>query len=150
MNVIFAQTSEPAGGAPLGDLVWASAAATLATVALLVLASGHRSGRIKWLGQVADFAAGVSGLPRWCALPSALAGGALILAMFGFFWDVSVHIDHGRDSGPFGTPAHYAILAGIGGIAARRRARDRAGRSGGLAVVDPARRRAGRCPPAAC
>ena len=117
MNMTFAQTSEPAGGAALGDLVYASAAATVLTIVLLAVATGHRSGRIKWLGRLADFAAGVSGLPRWCALPSAVAGGALILAMFGFFWDVSVHIDNGRDSGPFGTPAHYAILAGIGGIA---------------------------------
>ncbi len=117
MDMTFAQTSEPAGGAALGDLVYASAAATVLTIGLLALASGHRSGRIKWLGRLADFAADVSGLPRWCALPSAVAGGALILAMFGFFWDVSVHIDNGRDSGPFGTPAHYAILAGIGGIA---------------------------------
>jgi hypothetical protein len=37
--------------------------------------------------------------------------------MFGFYWDVSTHIDNGRDPGPFANPSHYFILAGLAGIA---------------------------------
>ena len=33
-------------------------------------------------------------------------------------WDVSLHIDHGRDAGPFANPSHYFILAGLYGIVA--------------------------------
>ena len=50
------------------------------------------------------------------SLPVALATGSLILAGTGFYWDVAVHIDRGRDPGPFGTPAHYPILIGLFGI----------------------------------
>ena len=55
-------------------------------------------------------------VPAWSALPVSLATGSLILAGAGFYWDVSVHIDRGRDPGPFGTPAHYPILIGLFGI----------------------------------
>ena len=33
--------------------------------------------------------------------------------MFGFIWDVSLHIGKGRDSGPLANPAHYFILVGL-------------------------------------
>src|ERR671937_2731271 len=59
----------------------------------------------------------VSGLPGWCALPSAIAGGSALIAVFGFYWDVAKHIDTGRDPSPFGTPAHYPILIGLAGLA---------------------------------
>ena len=55
-------------------------------------------------------------MPAWASLPVALATGSLILAGTGFYWDVAVHIDRGRDPGPFGTPAHYPILIGLFGI----------------------------------
>ena len=31
-------------------------------------------------------------------------------------WDISIHIDQGRDEGPLANPAHYFILAGLFGI----------------------------------
>jgi di/tricarboxylate transporter len=44
-----ATSSPPAGGAAIGQVVGASLAATVLTVALLVLGFGHRSGRVKVL-----------------------------------------------------------------------------------------------------
>jgi len=39
-------------------------------------------------------------------------------ALFGYMWDVSLHINHGRDVGPFANPSHYFILVGLYGIVA--------------------------------
>ena len=114
---LIAQGSEPAGGAPTQDLVWGAAVAGALTLLALWVCFAHRTGRITWLGSAADFAARVAGLPRWAALPSAVTGGSLLVAAFGFYWDVAQHIDHGRDPGPFGTVAHYPILLGLAGIA---------------------------------
>ena len=36
------------------------------------------------------------------------------------YWDISLHIDVGRDEGPLANPAHYFILAGLFGIFSRR------------------------------
>ena len=48
--------------------------------------------------------------PPWVALPLALFIATLICALFGFIWDVSLHIGKGRDPGPLANPAHYFIL----------------------------------------
>ena len=37
----------------------------------------------------------------------------IICALFGFIWDVSLHIGKGRDPGPLANPAHYFILFGL-------------------------------------
>ncbi|HEX6457510.1 MAG TPA: hypothetical protein VF032_01220 [Thermoleophilaceae bacterium] len=107
---------EPAKGAPIGDVIWGTAAATAATALVIWVAMAHRAGRISWLQRVADFSSRVSGLPPWTALPGAITGASLIVAGFGFYWDVAKHIDTGRDPGPFGTVAHYPILIGLFGI----------------------------------
>ncbi|HET7121855.1 MAG TPA: hypothetical protein VFI17_11490 [Solirubrobacterales bacterium] len=119
MNFDFAPiaaAAPPAGGAELGQIVIATAAATLVTAALLLLGFGHRSGRVKLLGRLADYAERVSGFPGWVALPSAVATASLLTAVFGMYWDISLHIDNGRDPGPLANPAHYFILAGLFGI----------------------------------
>ncbi|HEY1595196.1 MAG TPA: hypothetical protein VGF74_07360 [Thermoleophilaceae bacterium] len=119
MNTLLtlaAASSEPAKGAPVGDVIWGTAAATAATALVIWVAMAHRAGRIAWLGRLADFSARVSGLPSWTALPGAITGMSLIVAGFGFYWDVAKHIDTGRDPGPFGTAAHYPILVGLFGI----------------------------------
>jgi hypothetical protein len=112
----LAASSEPAKGAPIGDVIWGTAAATAATALVIWVAMAHRAGRISWLQRVADFTSRVSGLPPWTALPGAITGASLIVAGFGFYWDVAKHIDTGRDPSPFGTPAHYPILIGLFGI----------------------------------
>jgi hypothetical protein len=115
----FAQSgtgSPPAGGAALGEVVIASTAALVVTLVLLVLGMGHRSGRVAVLGRLAAFASKQSGMPGWVALPSAIATGSLLTAVFGMYWDIALHIGVGRDEGPLANPAHYFILAGLFGI----------------------------------
>ncbi len=43
-------------------------------------------------------------------------GGALLVAVIGMYWDISLHIDNGRDPGPLANPAHYLILFGLFGV----------------------------------
>jgi hypothetical protein len=115
-EVIAQTTAPPAGGAELGQVAIASFAAMLLTGALLYLGFGHRSGRVKVLQRWATFAERASGIPGWAALPSAIATASLTTALFGMYWDISLHIDNGRDPGPLANPAHYFILAGLFGI----------------------------------
>jgi hypothetical protein len=119
--------TSPAGGAEILEVILATGGALLATIALLWLGFGHRSGRVKVLGRVANLVAKDSGLAPWAALPSILAAGSLLVALLGMYWDISLHIDDGRDAGPLANPAHYLILFGLYGIFA----------AGFLAIVLP-------------
>src|SRR3954467_12114300 len=115
-DIIAAASSNPAGGAAMKEVVGASAAATIVTVALLWLGLAHRSGRTDLLDKTARWAAHIGHLPKWVAFPSGLASGSLIVALVGMYWDISLHIDQGRDPGPLANPAHYLILFGLYGI----------------------------------
>src|SRR3954447_7344208 len=106
-----------AGGAAWTDIAIGTAVGALLAGLAVLVGYLHRTRRITWLGALAAYSERVSGLPRWSALPSAIGGSSLLLALFGFWWDVATHIDKGRDNGPFGTPAHFPILFGLGGIA---------------------------------
>ena len=119
--------SAPAAGAELTQVLIATTGAGVLTVALLVLGLGHRSGRLGALRGLGQLASRIGGLPGWAALPSAVATISLIGAVFGMYWDVSLHIDNGRDPGPLANPSHYFILAGLFGIFA----------AGWLAIVLP-------------
>ena len=113
---LLAAAAPPAGGAEIGQIVIATTAATIVTAALLFLGLGHRSGRVQILQRLADHSERTSGMPGWVAFPSAVATISLLTAVFGMYWDISVHIDNGRDAGPLANPAHYFILAGLFGI----------------------------------
>jgi hypothetical protein len=128
MSAIQLAASTPsAGGAAIDQVIIATAGAMLATGALLALGIGHRTGRFGLLGWAADHSARISGLPPWASLPSGVTAGALVIALFGMLWDISLHIDDGRDEGPLANPAHYFILVGLFGVFA----------SGYLAMVLP-------------
>ena len=122
--------SEPAGGAATADIVIATLGAVVLTTVLLALGMAHRAGRVKVLGQVAKWTEDKTGLPAWAALPSVISSVALLVALLGMYWDISLHIDQGRDAGPLANPAHYLILAGLFGIFV----------SGFLAIVLPTER----------
>ena len=109
--------AEPARGAPTEDLIPASIVAVILSLLVVAVTLGHRSGRLKTLARIGAFSERVSGLPAWAAVPAAVVATSLIVAAFGFYWDVSTHIDNGRDEGPFANPAHWFILVGLGGIA---------------------------------
>jgi hypothetical protein len=113
--------SEPAGGAAIDQVAIATAMAGVATAVLLLGIFGYRKGHRggvagRTLRRVASFSARASGLPAWAALPAGLAGGSLMVALLGMYWDISLHIDQGRDPGPLANPAHYLILAGLYGV----------------------------------
>src|SRR5918996_890534 len=108
----------PAGGAATGQVIAMLVALSVGFSALVLLGEAQRRGRRTPLGTLAAFSARVSGLPIWAALPLAVVGISLVGALFGYMWDVSLHIDKGRDAGPFANPSHYFILAGLYGIVA--------------------------------
>ena len=128
--IFAADGSEPAKGAAIGEVVGATTGAMVVTAILLVLGIGHRTGKVKILGNIAAWSERISGLPGWAAVPLGLATGSLLTAVFGMYWDISLHIDNGRDPGPLANPAHYFILVGLFGIFA----------SGFLAIVLPKER----------
>ena len=131
---VLAQAAPPpAGGAELTQVAIATVAATIVTAVLLYLGFGHRSGRVKVLGRLAAWTERVAGLPGWAALPIVLATASLVVALFGMYWDISLHIDDGRDAGPLANPAHYFILVGLFGIFA----------AGFLAIVLPKQKPSG-------
>ena len=107
----------PAGGAPTKDLVPATILAVIGLAVFGWTAVRYRRGGAVPLRKFAAWSSSISGLPEWAALPTGFAGTSLIIAVFGFYWDVSTHIDNGRDEGPFANPAHFFILAGLIGIA---------------------------------
>ncbi|MFN2612577.1 MAG: hypothetical protein ABR536_04310 [Solirubrobacterales bacterium] len=111
-----ASSSPPAGGAEIGQVIIATVAGALVTGLLLFLGAGHRSGRVAVLGRLAAGAERRLGMPGWAALPLILVTPSLIIALFGMMWDISIHIDQGRDPGPLANPAHYFILFGLFGI----------------------------------
>ena len=115
LNALLA-AAEPAGGAALDQVAIATGAALVLSAAIAWLGMGHRSGKVPYLGRAADFTERVSGLPGWAALPSALSAASLLVALLGMYWDISLHIDAGRDAGPLANPAHYLILAGLFGV----------------------------------
>jgi hypothetical protein len=115
-TIVLSAASEPAGGAALGQVAIATAGALVLSAAISWLGMGHRSGKVPYLGRAADLTERLSGLPGWAALPLALATSSLLVALLGMYWDISLHIDVGRDPGPLANPAHYLILAGLFGI----------------------------------
>jgi hypothetical protein len=110
--------SNPAGGAALDQIAIATGMASVATAVLMVGILGYRKhpGRDSALRRLAGFSERVSGLPGWAALPLGVGGGSLLIALLGMYWDISLHIDQGRDPGPLANPAHYLILVGLYGV----------------------------------
>ena len=107
----------PARGFPPNQVIPATIVAVLLTAAVAIGAVRFRQGRFPALGRFADSVGSRSGLPGWAALPALVTSLSLLVAVFGFYWDVAWHIDKGRDDGPFSTPAHYPIIIGLLGIA---------------------------------
>jgi hypothetical protein len=112
-------SAPPAGGGAIGQVIGATVGASIVTAGLLALVAGHRSGRIQFLARAAEGCARATGIAAWAALPiMLLIGVSLLTAVFGMYWDISLHLDNGRDPGPLANPAHYFILAGLFGVLA--------------------------------
>ncbi|MDT5008979.1 MAG: hypothetical protein QOH57_596 [Mycobacterium sp.] len=93
-----------------------SVAAIVVMAALLWIGYLHRARKITWLERLADIFARRFKRPAWVALPVGMFIATIIIALFGFIWDVSLHIGKGRDPGPLANPAHYFILVGLFGM----------------------------------
>jgi hypothetical protein len=113
---LLGASSPPAGGAATSDVIYATAGAVVVTVLLLGPILLYKLGRFPLLGKLSDLAERATNLPGWAALPGTFLGIALLIAVFGMYWDISLHIDQGRDPGPLANPAHYFILAGLFGV----------------------------------
>lgn len=118
ITTLAAAASDPgAGGASTEDLGIAGGIAGFAIIVLLLGGLGHRGGElIPTLGWFERFSERVSGQPAWASLPCGLAIISLISSVFGLYWDVSMHIDQGRDTSVWGNPGHFFILGGLYGI----------------------------------
>jgi len=115
-DLFLAAAAPSAGGAAIGQVAGLTLAVSALTAALLWLGLRHRAGHATVLDRASAALARFSGLPGWAALPLALSGASLIVAVVGLYWDVALHIDQGRDPGPLANPSHYFILAGLYGI----------------------------------
>src|ERR671910_506493 len=115
-SLSLAQADPPAAGAAIGQVVVATTLVGGILGALAVAVWRHRAGRETVLGRAAALSGRIAGLPGWAALPSGIAAVSLLLALFGMYWDISLHIDQGRDAGPLANPAHYPILLGLIGV----------------------------------
>lgn len=110
---LLAEAGSEGGGADLDQIIGVSVATGIVTAALLWIGVLHRTRRITWLDTLATKVGVLMKRPPWVALPTLLFTSTIICAMFGFIWDVSLHIGKGRDSGPLANPAHYFILVGL-------------------------------------
>src|SRR3954454_15349897 len=129
LSNLMAAAPRPAGGAALDQVVIATAGAAAASAAVWWIIRGHRNGQLGVPGRAAELSGRIGGLPGWAALPTAVATASLLVALLGMYWDISLHIDVGRDAGLLANPAHYLILAGLYGVFT----------SGVLAMTLPAR-----------
>jgi hypothetical protein len=119
LTPLLAQAENPpAGGAETSEAIIATAGAAVVTVLLLGPVLLYKLGRFPALGRLADLDERASKLPGWAALPGSILALVLLVAVFGMYWDISLHIDDGRDPGPLANPAHYFILAGLFGVLA--------------------------------
>ena len=112
---LLAQGDE-GGGTALNEIIGLSAAGAVVTAVLLWIGYLHRNHKITWLTSLADWSGRRFKRPPWVALPIAMFVSSIICALFGFIWDVSLHIGNGRDDGALANPAHYFILIGLFGI----------------------------------
>ena len=116
MNLaLLTTTPPPAGGSSLGEVLLATAMAVGGVAVVVLIGIAHRRrGLLNPLAQVMERR---TGLPAWSTIPVGVAGASLLVAVWGYYWDVSWHIDRGRDPGAFANPAHWFIFLGLDGIA---------------------------------
>ena len=112
LTYLAAEGSE-GGGAALDQVIGMTVVAGIISLGLLWIGYLHRQRKITWLKNLGDWAGRKFHRPPWVALPVMLFITTILCALFGFIWDVSLHIGNGRDSGPLANPAHYFILFGL-------------------------------------
>src|SRR3954451_8606447 len=114
--VLAAVENRPAGGAAIGQIVEASLVFAVVLGGIAFYVRRHRRTRGELKPRLADRLAQSADFPVWGALPLQLLRLSLLVALFGMYWDISLHIDRGRDPGPLANPAHWFILFGLAGV----------------------------------
>jgi hypothetical protein len=114
--MLLAAVDSPSAGAPLQQIFIASVFAGVTTAVLLTLIMRHRAGRSLLLTRAGAGAGRLLAMEPWAALPFLTGSLALLSGGFGVFWDISLHIDTGRDPGPLANPSHYFILLALYGL----------------------------------
>jgi hypothetical protein len=112
-EITYIAAANEGGGAAIGEVIGMTVVALIIGGLLCWLGYLHRARKITWINSVAEYAGRKFKRPPWVAVPLALFIATLICALFGFIWDVSLHIGKGRDPGPLANPAHYFILVGL-------------------------------------
>ena len=108
----------PAGGSETRDILIIGAVVSLGFIAVATIGLGQRLGRPNALNRVAELAGRHLGMPGWAALPIIVAVASMAVVYFGYMWDASIHMNNGRDPGPFGNKSHYPMMLGLYGILA--------------------------------
>ncbi len=112
--MMLAQTPS-AGGAPIGEVAGATAVALASIAVVVAIGIAHRRRGV--LQPFVDLVEEKTGRPAWSIVPVQITLLSLAIAVWGYYWDVSWHIDQGRDEGAFANPAHWFIIIGLDGIA---------------------------------
>lgn len=112
---VLAQGSE-GGGTAIHEIVILTAVGAVVAAILVWIGYQHRNHKITWLAKLGDWSGRRFKRPPWVALPVGMFITSILCALFGFIWDVSLHIGNGRDNGALANPAHYFILIGLFGI----------------------------------
>ncbi|PWN03799.1 hypothetical protein DJ010_06925 [Nocardioides silvaticus] len=115
MDLRAAETP-PAAGAAFDEIAIAGAMAGVVILFFGWVILRERAGRPTFVSRLADWSADLVQLPRWVALPSALGLVSVLVAGWGVWWDVPIHMQNGRDEGPLANPSHYPIFLGILGF----------------------------------
>ncbi len=113
----LAEAVRPARGVNLAEVLPVTAVLLTLAAAVLVLCVLYRKNRLPAFDRAVAWSERESGLPAWAGIPVLVSSISLLTAGFGFYWDVAVHIDNGRDASPFGTAAHWPIVLGLCGLA---------------------------------
>jgi len=106
----------PARGVDLAQVLPVTAVLATLGTALVAACVLYRRGGLPRVERLVARLEAATGSPAWVVGPSVVGGLSLLTAGFGFYWDVAVHIDNGRDRNPFGTPAHWPIVLGLCGL----------------------------------
>jgi hypothetical protein len=112
-EITFLAAGTEGGGAAIGEVIGMTAVGLALGAILLWLGYLHRTRKVTWINSVAEWMGRRFKRPPWVAVPLALFIATIICALFGFIWDVSLHIGKGRDPGPLANPAHYFIVIGL-------------------------------------
>lgn len=132
---VFAAAVEtaPAAGAEVKQIMIGTIVISIWMGTVVALGLAHRAGRTQLLARAGSAIERRTKIPGWAMLPYLVAVTALAIAGVGFVWDVALHLDAGRDAGPFANPSHYMLIVGTVGFVT----------AGWLACVMPLAREAG-------